>query len=320
MSMEKETKFDISVNLLVSCMDNGEELVIPGEHGGSRIKKIAAGCSAEKNTRTIKICEGIERIGSRAFEACSNVTGIELPASLKYCHDSVFGRGFFNNPDSLIKLKRRFSFEEYERLMKKCIRLCDGRYLLAGDYADDIVFSEIYRGFGGVCPAVRLEKEMCTLFLDDGRGIAAASLVFAGYGGLISSADTACDMIKADIRTPDILEAEQANDSLVISGKKTQPGNVIIAYYNDKDVEKDGKDIIVNISLRFMKAFYPGIETVSYEDRDYYLFKRMYLSSDTGLPVLKVTDFSRVYDNGGRAVSGETAERVKSKYRLLSMI
>ena len=31
MIIEKEEKFDISVNLLVSCKNHSEELVIPGE-------------------------------------------------------------------------------------------------------------------------------------------------------------------------------------------------------------------------------------------------------------------------------------------------
>ena len=330
MIIEKEEKFDISVNLLVSCKNHSEELVIPGEYEGSRIQKIAAGCAADKSTRSIKICEGVERIGSKAFMECMNVSKIELPASLEYCHDAVFSSYFYGDAGNVMYLRRRLSLEEYELFLHNTIVLCDGRRMLAGDYANDKKFGAIFRGFHGLFTPARIDKEMQAIYFGGSDKKGPTQFVFAGNEelrfenpkpvGYGFERELVAKLIERGSDTPDFPTAELPSDNAIISGKIPVLPRVIIAYYNDNDVETDKNDVLVNIHLRFVPAFYPGLERVTYSGNEYFIYKEMYLSSDFKIPVLKKMNLKMVYDAEGKLADEMTAKKVADKYRLLSMI
>ena len=138
-----------------------------------------------------------------------------------------------------------------------------------------------------------------------------------GYG---FERELVAKLIERGSDTPDFPTAELPSDNAIISGKIPVLPRVIIAYYNDNDVETDKNDVLVNIHLRFVPAFYPGLERVTYSGNEYFIYKEMYLSSDFKIPVLKKMNLKMVYDAEGKLADEMTAKKVADKYRLLSMI
>ena len=115
-----DSKYVILNGTLLSVKDNAENVVIPSEVNGHRIRRLGAGIHSGNDVKAVIISEGITEIGENAFNNSRSLETVVLPASLKSLGMNSFDSVKRNLKPKKIFLKRAFSRRDFDYILSKC--------------------------------------------------------------------------------------------------------------------------------------------------------------------------------------------------------
>lgn len=78
--------------ILTSCEGDRKKVVVPAVWNGKPVKELRYLFIAKDNLKEVVISEGIEVLGKRTFEYCSNIESLTLPSSLRKIEVDAFSR------------------------------------------------------------------------------------------------------------------------------------------------------------------------------------------------------------------------------------
>ena len=90
---EEEFQFELLENNTYTLQKyNGQESIvtIPDTYKGKAVTAISSSALSYANISEIHIPEGIESVGSNAFDTCQSLTKVFLPSSIKYIYSNAF--------------------------------------------------------------------------------------------------------------------------------------------------------------------------------------------------------------------------------------
>ena len=300
-----DEQYTVLDETLICCKNTCEDLVIPDNIDGHLIKRIGAGCYINRNTRTLKLSEGIESIGTKAFLSCSQLRKVELPTSIKNFEEQIFN-GIWTTPGSVVYLNRKLSLNDYDKIKAREIVLTDGRRLL-GDCRDIEALKGIYTAFSALKPPAVLTKSMKQLVLErshdksDIMNIREDSLY--DNTGLIKDA-----------------ASEKEHDDLLRRKRPAQKNILLLMHYRDSEVRQADGCINICFHLPYGCLYFPVKQRVVYGGKDYYVPSKMYINQE-GRHLFYAEDMlDKICDADGATVDAEKRTAIAAKFRLLSMI
>ena len=324
-------KYTILDGTLLALSDESEDLVIPAEVEGHRIKRIGPGVCGNKKLRTVRIEEGIEEIGNNAFFNCESVRRVDMPTSLKYCERHIFNNYFVTNGSAIMYLKRRFDREEYEIIRENSIQTVNGLKLLNSVFGKMPAFTGILNGFESCRVPMLIDPGMLCLYSGKiGNLGLPKQFPFQNMWEEIDThgmyresqfrdkiAERLVKMKAEPLRDP---KSEDEHDSSVRMNRLQTLMEVALVYYRDSESVTDDDGIVVNFHIRFGKTFFPVINKVIYSGKVYYIYSERYLCGPGSINFAQMDYYNMIYDEDGNRLDSYPAAQVVGKYRMMSMI
>ena len=92
----------------------------------------------------------------------------------------------------------------------------------------------------------------------------------------------------------------------------------IIFTFDDTKTKEDKEKVIINATLKIGYFFWQSAQPVIYDKKQYYIYRRYYLSSDPEMGYVR-RDIA-AYSEKGLVTNREEAQSVYAKYKLLSIL
>ncbi len=344
-----DDKYAIINGTLMACMEKGSKIVIPASVNGHVIERIGSGCSINRDVKSVTISEGIRKIEADALFLPVHLNHklwaeeLILPATLDECEWFDNGQLWRNYPH--IRIKRRFSKDEFEILQRESIPLQDGRHLVGKNHGDEITFSGEKGDFqsraGWAMPYYHLEMNGVYTYWEWGNDDAMIKyqhdklpeqLAFKNRRKNVDDLHSATAgifrkaLVRIMLKEPQEMTfsniCEQRNDEAALDRENDDRRieRVLLIYYYDDDVYREKDDIIAEFHLEYSYVLFPTLKKVVASGKTYYIYCENYLTSNSEVPYNRIVFTDEIYDAEGNAVAPDTARRVSAKYKLISML
>ncbi|MCR5324918.1 MAG: hypothetical protein K6E85_16800 [Lachnospiraceae bacterium] len=340
-----DDKYTILNGVLLACTDESPDPVIPSSVNGHPITRICAGCVVNRKAKTITVSEGIEEIGESALIMRNRkVREIRLPSTLTSC-DFFMNPNFWNEYFQ-VRLKRRFSTEEFDNIRQNSLLLDDGRRILNEDDSREIFYYGVNENdrFAVIAPAASICREMHGLY------------VFAGMQGDYYTSvfqwnkDEPDQFLFKDCRKridttngflPDLFrrslvkilmeepfeQVYSMNDELEndkeprTNGGMTGSGTgAVIIYFDENDVTRDSKGVIVNLHLDCRQIYFPALRKIVIGGKKYYIYSENFLTCRKEKPYIRYDYPDMIFDENANIADIGIARKVMAKYKLMQML
>lgn len=349
-----DNEYAIINGTLLACTDEAEKILIPASVNGHRIERIGAGCGISGKVRSVTVAEGIKQIGRGALlmeRRGSDRPKMEmrLPSSITECE-------LFSDMDvwktyTDIYIERRFPADEYEKLLKESILLADGRRLIDETHGGRLAFSGEKGDFwdrpGWKCASYNPEMNGIYCF----RSKSGESIMRMEPSEKGSFNDTFPEQLlilgrrkKIDIFPKESVSAfrdslveimlkerqmwpgssacELKNDEAVIemgdSGKWVN--SMLMICFDEQQSYNDRNDVVAEFHIASCYMYFTEMRKTVVSGKDYYIYCENWLGADRDKPFDRIEHFDRIYDPQGRRADADIAEKVRAKYKLISML
>ncbi len=311
-------------NVLINY--NGTEPIIhiPEQIGGETITEIGDGAFSElSHVQQIVVPKTVRKIGNNAFSDCSNLMNISFLGSIEEFADNAF----INCPAviSMVFDDLKISSNDYDRLKGNSIQSKTGT-CVAMEFP---TYIKVFRTFivDGSYPAYNIPYHVRVLFISHGENEEKGrNFLFhkpeciSFYSDDLSMTEDAAfkDNMIHSIEEPYFSIAEQENDFRVRNDMKSNISKTCIFTYDDsqtKDIE-GGKSM--SVVLRVGRIFWQSALKILYDKREYYLYRRYYLTHDSDVQYMR--EDIALYRNDGLVTDRSEAEKVYAKYKLPSIL
>lgn len=220
-----------------------------------------------------------------------------------------------SNKSENIVLSRKVSKDKWYRLIKNCIPLVNGGYLLTATTTEDEAINYVLdmnkdrRKLPGL-----LFPEMITLFsvYDNNEDVVFGSRKIRSKDFLISY------LIRNNILLNVNSEIDYWDDYNYRNPKKISAQDVVLCkLYIDNECNNTEN---IHFKAYFIKGIYYWMraEKIRYDDRFYYILSKEFLNPDPKIPYIKKVE--NVYDDVGYEVSAERKKLILRKYNLLRQL
>ncbi len=305
--------FGVIGDTIISYDGNKSTVKVPASIRGQEIKRIGRGAFCGNSTiRILEIEEGIEQIGDMAFYECANIVHISFPSTIK-----VVGKNAFNpelKPDD-ITVNLLLEKTEYLQLLQSGIETTDGSILIDQSLLEHYEIEKRYNLEGMKYPRpYMISAEMGALFI--GRRNFWNTICFKGYTAIQNEMDGVAKIINEKRICPIVEKAERYSDRNLYNGYRIHPVCFRLAFLDEsRTVVSYGT---YRLSIRFIirGIFFQSVEKIVVNGKIYYVYSRNYLTSNTGIPYLKV--FKEILKNGEELPDSAEKELVYRKYRLIA--
>ncbi len=331
-----DSKYVILNGTLLSVKDNAENVVIPSEVNGHRIRRLGAGIHSGNDVKAVIISEGITEIGENAFNNSRSLETVVLPASLKSLGMNSFDSVKRNLKPKKIFLKRAFSRRDFDYILSNSIPLYEGNIrLLNQGHINMPEFSDFYIGLGMYEPARFVDKDMQSLFLTQETSLEGVrqkveEIPFTGTPRItLGAASQEQDfrlryarLLRSTMpRTPYDIKSEAHYDRMLQTEAKPSPSFVILTYFDARDVKEEQGKLFVTFELKMGYVFFGNLTRVIYRGRDYYVYRENYLNpTKIGYDYTILDNMSYILDSRGEIPPEDIRTAVIVKYKLPHML
>ena len=317
--------FVITNNTIITYSGQHPTLKIPGRFADIEISRIGDGSFMESSKlQCVILPPNTKEIGSQAFNQCPVLTSAFVPGGLSYVEYGAFGNCQILSDITIYGLELTTS--EYQTYKTASNRYSDGTYVLRELPKNEIV-SKLVSSITNAKPAYRIPDEISSLFqmaeFDEQKGKFSLEKNIPVIGFSVPSVPTTEN--KAFYEhihdgTTEIYDgkAEQKNDWYVRVGKIPTKEKTIIFTFDDTKTKEDKGKVIINATLKIGYFFWQSAQSVIYDKKQYYIYRRYYLSSDPEIEYVR-RDIA-AYSEKGLVTNREEAQNVYAKYKLLSIL
>ena len=331
-----DDRFTVLDETLLSINDRSRSVLFPSEIGGHRIRRLGAGLFVGEKAEEIIISEGIEEIGSCAFNNGAVIKKLYLPESLKDVDINCFNMDSPEKLPGVFYLKRKLSREDYDFVLDHSILLSDGSTrILVPEHKDIDAFWNIYKGFGWYRVPRRISRDMKSLFLVakpelSEEGFVPSEMIFMPESSVRNSAeDYYKDFRKLYLKV--LLasepcnvyaeESENRHDKEVQAYKQPKPTSVFITEFNENDVLEQEGAVHALFRITFGMVFFGKLVKVVYQGKDYFVYRENYLTPNNVEMDYTVVDYPEyIVDSAGNTPEPDILKAVAAKYRFSSML
>lgn len=317
--------FVITNNTIITYSGQHPTLKVPGCFANIEVARIGDGSFMESSKlQCVILPPKTKEIGSQAFSWCPVLTSAFVPGGLDYVGYEAFGNCQVLSDITIYGLELTAS--EYHMYKTASNRSSDGTYVLRQIPKNEVV-SKLISSITNAKPACRIPDEISSLFhmveIDEQKGKFSLEKNIPVIGFSVPSVPTTEN--KAFYEhihdgTTEIYDgkAEQKNDWYVRVGKIPTKEKTIIFTFDDTKTKEDKGKVIINATLKIGYFFWQSAQSVIYDKKQYYIYRRYYLSSDPEIEYVR-RDIA-AYSEKGLVTNREEAQNVYAKYKLLSIL
>ena len=317
--------FVITNNTIITYSGQHPTLKVPGRFADIEIARIGDGSFMESSKlQCIILPPNTKAIGSQAFSGCPVLTSAFVPGGLDYVGYGVFGNCQVLSDITIYGLELTAS--EYHTYKTASNRSSGGTYVLRQIPKNEVV-SKLISSITNAKPACRIPDEISSLFqmveIDEQKGKFSLEKNIPVIGFSVPSVPTTENKAFYEYIHSDAIEfydgkAEQKNDWYVRVGKIPAKTKTIIFTFDDTKTREEKGKVIINATLKIGYFFWQSAQPVIYDKKQYYIYRRYYLSSDPELEYVR-RDIA-AYSEKGLVTNREEAQNVYAKYKLLSIL
>ena len=322
-----EDEYAVLDGVILNYSGREQSLKIPDTIGDMTVTQIGDGAFMETELEAVMIPETVKRIGENAFEY-SPLVNVYLPATVEKIEDRAFmPRGDEDCLRNIVVYGQRLSASDYNELKLGSIPVNKGHYM-AMSYVK-IGALEQAVGAAGIGFASYLPVEAKNYYTFHSKDSKSGANPLAGVVERISSdAEQDCrreteesafmKLICRKTAPYSIAAAEVKNDDHM--RKKTYPSikKTAIVCYDDSKTRSKGDTYVLDLQLKIGYHFWQSFVPVSASGKQYYIYRRNYLTSDEALPYIR-RDVA-VFTEKGLVKNREEALAVYGKYKFLSLL
>ena len=317
--------FVITNNTIITYSGQHPTLKVPSRFADIEISRIGDGSFMESSKlQCVILPPKIKAIGSQAFSGCPVLTSAFVPGGLGYVGYGAFGNCQVLSDITIYGLELTAS--EYHTYKTASNRSSDGTYVLRQIPKNEVV-SKLISSITNAKPACRIPAEISSLFqmveIDEQKGKFSLEKNIPVIGFSVPSVPTTeskafYERIHSDANEIYDGKAEQKNDWYVRVGKIPEKTKTIIFTFDDTKTREEKGKVIINATLKIGYFFWQSAQPVIYDKKQYYIYRRYYLSSDPELEYVR-RDIA-AYSAKGLVTNREEAQNVYAKYKLLSIL
>ncbi len=311
-------------NTIIAYNGSDSVLKIPSRFADMRVLYIGDGSfMGSDKMQQVFIPQGVIGIGSESFQCCETLVNVYIPGTVNKIGDKVFAG--CDNIVNLTFYDIEFSERRYNDLKSSC-RKAGGSLYVAQSFPDlEVVKSAILSM--GAKPAATVPEMIERIFLSqnlhDEVGRASLSrnldrLEFSNAEGSLTEEESFISLIGADAYSTFDKDAEIKNDAFArVEEYPRIRRTAVFTFEDDKTrVEGDKRRITANVKIGYQ--FWQSKVPIKYNGRDYYIYRRHYLSGDAGINYIRRD--TAVFTKAGIVTNKREAQEIYAKYKLLSIL
>ena len=320
-----DESFVITNKTIITYSGQHPTIKVPGRIGDIEISRIGDGSFMEASMlQCVILPPKVKEIGTQAFWKCPVLTSAFVPGGLISVDTGAFGNCKMLSDITVYGLE--LTAGEYHKFKMAGSRSSDGIYVLREMPQNELV-QKLVSSVTSAKPARKIPDDISLLFqlaaLDEQKGKFSLDKNIPVIGFTAPSVPTTesrafFDHIKNGGVEIYAGKAEEKNDWYVRVGKIPEKGKTIIFTFDDSKTKEENGKYLINATLRIGYFFWQSAQPVIYDKKQYYIYRRYYLSFDPELEYVR-RDIA-VYSKKGLVTNREEAQNVYAKYKLLSIL
>lgn len=320
-----DRSFVVTNHTIIAYCGHHATMKVPDRFGDIALSRIGQGAFMESSgLRHVILPPKTKQIGSLAFGQCSALTSVVVPGGLTEVGSAAFSGCHSLSEITIYELE--ITASEYHTFKATGNRSSDGLYVLREMPKNELVH-QIVSSITTAKPAYKIPDDISSLFLlaelDEQKGAFSLEKEIPVIGFSVPSVPATenkafLDHVKNGKPETYHGRAEQKNDWYIRVGKVPQKEKTIIFTFKDTETrEKNGK-YLINAVLKIGYFFWQSAQPVTYEKKQYYIYRRHYLSSNPELEYVR-RDIA-AYTEQELVNDREEAQNVYAKYKLMSIL
>ena len=320
-----DSSFIVVNNTIIAYNGQDSILKIPIRFADMEISRIGDGSFMELSSLwSVTLPPQTKAIGCQAFWQCSELIEAFIPGGISYVGLNAFGN--CQNLREITIYGLELTPAEYHTFKMMGKRSHEGIYVLREMPRISLV-RMLVAAINHAKPATNIPDDLPLLFqmsdLDERRKQLSLDRNIPVIGFDVPSVPTTENSaflahIKNAASESYARKADQQNDYHVRVGSLPNKEQTIIFTFDDaKTKEKNGKYLIC-ATLKIGYFFWQSAQPIICERKQYYIYRRYYLSSDSELEYVR-RDIA-VYSKNGLVGDRAEAQNVYAKYKLLSIL
>lgn len=308
---------------LLLCKTKRDELKVPDRLGGITLKKLGKACFMQNaSLQKVVFSGGLKKIEACAFAQNGNLHTVYLPGSLRWIGDEAFA----NCPKlrEIILYNIPLSTEEYEGIKASGRKVGDNRFIV-----EHIPQRIADLHFPYAKPAVIPEQIRLLFQLQEEIGDGGPKRLYAEapYLSFEGRTETLWEdkVFREHLRDrepePDTELCDNAMDCWAKSNRiESMEGleKICLVVLDENKTRRKGEKVNITLRMKMGIFFWQSGKRVRCEKKDYYVYRRYYLSSHKEIQYLRQD--TAVYCGDRLVTDWEEAQRVYEKYRFLSVL
>ncbi len=303
--------------VILTYSGNDEILQIPSKLMDMDIVRLGDGAFMESLIEHVIVPEGVKTIGRRTFYDCPRLSQIELPGSLESIEFWAFNRLPMLTSITINDLA--LSKKQFITLKQSGIPVGGTKYIVT-DPSPLTLIMQIFKNVE-ILPAKFIPNTISRLFEAPDSNTFSESASYNCFRFGISGGKEQTEEFRnalSDINNPVDPETEKQQDELLKKEYRADIQKTAIIFLDAENYSNSGDTYYVRAEIRFGYYFWQTLLPVYHERKQYYLYRRNYLSRNGGDKYLRVD--VAILNDKGLVTNREEAEEVYAKYRMLSLL
>ena len=313
----------IAKDTIVTYTGTSNNIDVPGNFDKIHLLRIGNSAFAELNrVEQLKLPYGVERIEDMAFQGNSNMRCIKIPGTVQH-----FGTGVFfgcHQLNDIIIYDIQIDKNTYQKLKGDSIRTVDDVYV--SEHIPRFISDTGFRGIDNT-PAAVVPKNIPVLFRFDKESCGRNSnelfrdidnFRFSKSENLTNENSAFIYQMKTDRFGSVSYVAEMMNDFAVKSEKPLPKEKTYVFTFDDTQTKEKNGNVYITATIKFGFFFWQSGQKVICNKTDYYVYRRLYLSSKEEIEFVK--EDVAIYKDTELVLNRKEAQQVYGKYKLLSIL
>lgn len=299
-------------------------LKIPERFADINVHAIGDGALMEaESIQQVILPRCIESVGRQAFYGCTNMINVYMPGTIGKIAEDAFGgcNKIINFTCYDIELSER----RYNDLKASC-RKAGGNLYVAHAFPEIDCVKKAMLSMGIKC-AGSVPEGIDRLFISQNlsEDVGRASLTrnldrfeFGKTAGRMTEIEAFLSHMGAEEYAVLDKAAELRNDAFARVEKYPDIEKTAVFTFDDGRTRTEGNKRFLTANIKIGYHFWQSKASVRYHERDYYIYRRHYLSSATDLKYIRRD--TAAFSRQGLVTNRREAQEVYAKYKLLSIL
>ena len=312
----------VAEDTIVSYTGTNSTVDVPGMFDKIHLSRIGNGAFSELNIEYLKLPYGVQRIEDGAFQWNFNMRCIKIPGTVQCLGENLFlGCSQLNE---IIWYGIELEKNIYQKLKEDSIKAMDD--IFVAEHIPSFISDTGFKGIENT-PALAIPPNIPVLFkfdnAEDGHitdALFRETEHFCFNKNDNFKSENAAFIYQMELNKFGVVSyvSEIANDIAVKTEKPLAKEKTYIFTFDDKKTkEKQGK-MYIDAAIKFGYFFWQSGQKVICDKKDYYVYRRLYLSSKKEIEYVK--EDVAIYKGTELVRNRKEAQQVYGKYKLLSIL